>query len=185
MAALIILDFETTGFNPERNEPLELAMVAIEYGTLRELGAITTCLNASSGCWGQCDDKAFQMHVNSGLKAELDGPRRHLRFEAGGWPTVAQAEGPAIAFMHHWGGVQSPLAGYNPSFDRGFLRKFMPNLERTFHYRSLDCNFPHLLREIITGERGEKKTVTHRALDDCRHAAQALRDFLAPARAGA
>jgi oligoribonuclease len=178
MSALIILDFETTGLNPERDQILEMAMVALEYGTLREVAAVSTCLNVPSGVFGLCDDRAHAMHEQSGLKAELWGPRAHLSFEAGGWPTYAQAQASALAWLQHVGGMQSPLGGYNPGFDRGFLKQHMPNLERAFHYRQFDVNFCHLLREVITGERVGPKTVTHRALDDCRHAAQTLRDFL-------
>jgi len=178
VSSLIILDLETTGLEPERGEILELAMIALEYGTLREIAAVSTCLSVSSGVWGRCDEKVYAMHITSGLKDDVWGPRSKLAFEHGGWPTPAQLEGPAVAWLQQVGGIKSPLGGYNPSFDRGWLKRHMPQLEMAFHYRSLDVNFCHVLREVITQAQGEKKNVTHRALDDCRHAAQALRNFL-------
>lgn len=180
MSALIILDFETTGLDPNQHEILEIAMVAIEYVTLREVAAVASCLKVSSGFMGKLDEKVFAMHTASGLLAEVRGPRCNLSYEAGGWPTLQQAEAAAIGWLGlHCGATRSWLGGYNPEFDRGFMRKHMPRLEQTFHYRNMDLNFPHGLRELITGQPGEKKEgVTHRALDDCRHAAAALRSFV-------
>ena len=178
MNALIILDLETTGLDESRGEILELAMVALEYGTLRELAAVSTCLSVSSGFMSQLDDKAHAMHTNSGLLAEVRGPRSHLQFEHGGWPNVQQAEAAAIGWMNQWGGQRSPLGGYNPEFDRRWLRKHMPRLEANFHYRSFDLNFVHYLAEVISGQRMGDKGCRHRALDDCRHAADTLRSFL-------
>ena len=183
MSALVILDYETSGLSPELDEPLELALIALEYGTLRELGFYSTVLKTHTSGWqGRLDENVRQMHLQSGLLSEVLGPRSHLRFEAGGWPTYAEAEAQAIGFMNFHGGQKSPLGGYNPEFDRGFMRKWMPRLERTFHYRSFDLNFPHLLREVVCGsgstDATQKKDVAHRALDDCRHAATALRRFL-------
>jgi len=182
VSSLIILDYETSGLSPDEHEPLELALIALEYGTLRELGFYTTVLKTLTSGWqGKLDDTSRAMHTNSGLLAEVLGPRANLRLEAGGWPTYAEAEAQAIGFMNFHGGQRSPLGGYNPEFDRGFMRRWMPRLAQNFHYRALDLNFPHILREIITGSAGtpaDKKDVAHRALDDCRHAATALRRFL-------
>jgi oligoribonuclease len=178
VSSLIFLDLETTGLDPEKCEILELGMLAIEYGSLREVAAVQTCLQVSSGFVGSLDEKVLQMHTASGLLADVRGERANLRFEAGGWPTLAQAEAQAIGWMNLYGGQRSPLAGYNPEFDRSFLRKRMPRLEANFHYRNFDVNFVHLLREVVTGTQTKKEGVTHRALDDCRHAAAALRSFL-------
>lgn len=178
MSALILLDLETTGLNEQSGEILELAMVALEYGSLRELAAVSTCLSVSSGFMSQLDEKAWATHTASGLLDELRGPRSHLRFEAGGWPNCQQAEAAAIGWMNQWGGQRSPLGGYNPEFDRRWLRKHMPRLEQNFHYRAFDINFCHYLAEIISVRRMGDKGCRHRALDDCRHAADTLRSFL-------
>jgi oligoribonuclease len=179
MSAIVFLDLETSGLDPERNEILELAMIAVEYVSLREIAAVTTPVVASSGVCGQMDARCFAMHEQSGLLAELRGPRSVLQFEHGGFPTLAQLEPLAIGWMNQYGGQRSPMAGYSPhGVDRPFLKRYMPGLERNFSHRNLDVSFIHQLREIVTGERSEKAGVTHRALDDCRHAAAALRSFL-------
>jgi oligoribonuclease (3'-5' exoribonuclease) len=68
MSSLIILDFETTGLNPERDQILEMAMVALEYGTLREVAAVSTCLNVPSGVFGLCDDRRTRCTSRAGSR---------------------------------------------------------------------------------------------------------------------
>ncbi len=179
MSVLIFLDLETTNLSPDDGEILELGMLAIEYCTLREVAAVSTCLKVSSGFMGKMEEKVIAMHEASGLLEDVRGQRANLAASAGGWPLPAECEAQAIGWMNYHGGQRSWLAGYNPDFDRRWLKRHMPRLEANFHYRSFDVNFVHGLRELITGQREEKKQgVTHRALDDCRHAAAALRSFV-------
>lgn len=180
MSALIILDYETSGLDPQLDYPLELALIALEYGSLREVGFYTTVLNVPHSGWqDRLHESVRAMHTHSGLLAEVLDGRSHTLHSAGGWPTYAEAEAEAIGFMNFHGGQRSPLGGYNPEFDRGFMRRWMPKLEGNFLHRNFDINFPHILREIVCGTQMQKKAdVKHRALDDCRHAAAALRSFL-------
>jgi oligoribonuclease (3'-5' exoribonuclease) len=76
MSSLIILDFETTGLNPERDQILEMAMVALEYGTLREVAAVSTCLNVPSGVFGLCDDRAHADARAERAQGRALGPSR-------------------------------------------------------------------------------------------------------------
>ncbi len=82
MSSVIFIDLESSGTDPNQHEILELAMIAVEYVSLREIAAVTTCINVSSGFCGNMDPYVFQMHTNSGLLAELNGPRSKMRFEA-------------------------------------------------------------------------------------------------------
>lgn len=179
MSALIILDLETSGLDPNRHEILELGMLAVAYGSLQVLGAYSTVLKVSSGFMGAMDPEVVQMHTNNGLLAEVRGERSLLTLEAGGWPYLREAEAQAIGFMNYHGGQRSPLGGFNPAFDRGFLKRHMPGLEANFHYRSLDANFIPILIELVTGERKPKEPGAHRALADCYAVLDCIKRFLA------
>jgi oligoribonuclease (3'-5' exoribonuclease) len=182
---LIFLDLETSGLdetNP-RAEILEIGMLAVCSRSLRELAAWSTPIKAH--CFtGEWHAEVVEMHSASGLLAELQGPRQHLTLEAGGLPTLAQAQAMAVGFFCANGGRthlgQSPLCGANPDFDRRWLKaRGMPQLEALFHYRSFDTNCFWQLRNFIAGQPAANKAGTaHRSLADCRQSVQTLRSFL-------
>ncbi len=133
------------------------------------------------------------MHSNSGLLAELRGGRAHEMFEAGGLPTLEQAEAVACAFVAQFGHPpdakgrpQAIIAGANVgSFDRKWLARWTPKLHGMFSYRSLDTNFTFLTEQFLSGGPTEKTETRHRALADCYQALDGLRKFFGlPAWAG-
>ena len=180
MSALVFLDFESTGLNPDRDAILEIGLLALEPVTLRELAAWSCPIKAPSAWQSYCDERVLQMHRDSGLHAMLTGPQSLLTLEAGGLPQLEEAEQWALQFLAPFG--RSPMAGFNPSFDRAFARRWMPALERAFHYRNLDCNAFFLAEQYGLGLPGDKPPAAHRALADCRAAADRLRQWVARIR---
>src|SRR5690606_9665840 len=117
------------------------------------------------------------------LLEELRGPRSLLPLEAGGFPTLAQAQQLAVEFFFANGGAsaagKSPLCGANTQdFDRNWLRSRMPELERCFGHRAFDSSAFWQLRDVITGTVRESSSTAHRALDDCRESVQAVRNAI-------
>lgn len=184
---LIFIDLETNGLvqNAPGAELLELALVAIDPRTLQEIAHYTTPLNARyhTGEWAPY---VVEMHQNSGLLQDLRGPRAVLKVEAGGLPHVHQAEAVALQFMAQYAPVDdkgrgtSPMCGANVgSFDRQWVRKFMPKLDKAFHYRCLDTNGAFLIEQHVFGLTGEKTETRHRALADARQSVDTLRKHAA------
>lgn len=184
---LIFADLETTGLDhtaPEA-ELLELALVAVDARTLAEVAHWSTPIKARCHT-GEWHPRVVEMHQNSGLLQELRGERAVLRFEDGGLPTRSQAEDVALQFMAMYAPDQSsPMCGANVgSFDRQWLRRFMPKLDGAFHYRCLDTNAAFLVESHVFGLSTTKGVTTHRALDDARQSVETLRKLAAVLWAG-
>jgi oligoribonuclease len=94
--------------------------------------------------------------------------------------TEADAERQTIEFLSQWvpSGV-SPMCGNSICQDRRFLARWMPELERYFHYRNLDVS---TLKELAKRwapavAAGVRKTNTHQALDDVKDSIAELRYY--------
>lgn len=181
---LVFIDVEaagpgkTGGLDPHTlgAEILELALVAVDARTLTEIGHWSTVLNAKAH-WTEWDPYVQDLHTNSGLLKELKDGRQHLLHAAGGHPYVHEAEEIALQFMAQFAPDQSsPMCGANVgSYDRRWLRKFMPKLEAAFHYRCLDTNGFFLVDQLVFGLVTQKTVAAHRALADCRQSIDTLR----------
>lgn len=133
----------------------------------------------------------LEMHSNSGLYGELQGSdgRAHRAFEAGGLPSLAEAEAVAQSFVATFAPpvmsadgtrvVQgSPLCGANVGkFDWPWLRQHMPKLAAMFHYRCYDTNFAFMSEQRFGGGPSVKAETRHRALADCRQSIATVRRF--------
>lgn len=184
---LVFVDIESSGllWDAPEAELLELALVAVDARTLTEVAHWSTPIAARCHT-GEWHPRVVEMHQNSGLLAELRGPRSHLRHEAGGLPTLEQAEGVALQFMAAYAPEQSsPMCGANVgSFDRQWLRRFMPRLDQAFHYRSLDTNAQFIVESMVFGLSTSKGETRHRALDDARASVDTLRKLASTLWAG-
>lgn len=179
MKHLIFVDVETTGLNEKAPGAhiLELALVAVELPTFKEVAAASWLVLPP--CWPtvkrNLHEKVLEMHTTSGLIAELDA----LSGDNTG-VSPREVEAAAVAFVQQWApktlGWHTPLAGANPSFDRGWLAAHMSKLAARFHYRHFEVRTITMLQEWILGEAFEASP--HRALDDCFKAIGDTRRFL-------
>jgi oligoribonuclease len=73
----------------------------------------------------------------------------------------------------------SPMCGNSVCQDRRFLARWMPTLERHFHYRNLDVStLKELARRWAPGVlAGVNKASSHQALDDIRESLDELRHY--------
>lgn len=183
----IFLDLETTGLDATAGDILEIGLVAVDR-RLQEVAHWASPVKPSRGdslAPPRMVDRVREMHAGNGLLGELVSERVHLRFDAGGLPTCAEAEAVACRFVRQFG--PPPDASSRPtaimcganigSFDRQWLKVHMPALEAMFHYRSVDTNFTFLSEQFLTGGPTLKGETRHRALDDCRQAIASVRRF--------
>lgn len=117
---------------------------------------------------------------------------QEMHTKNGLWNDVAQADMSykevqrAICSMIYEAGVDHntlPMAGSTIGFDRNVLRKFMPDVDRYAHYRSVDVS---TLKELckawnpeVYKDRPDKidEDKTHRALDDIKTSVETLRYY--------
>ncbi len=174
MKHLIFCDCETTGLDENKDHILELALVAVELPTFREVAHYVSVVVPPM--WPtvlrNMHERVCRMHAASGLLAEIA--------QTEGERPVHLVEGEAIAFVQQWApqtlSWHTPLAGANPDFDRRFLRKRMPKLHARFHYRSFDVRAFTQLQDWVFGV--EHRESPHRALADCRKAISDVREFI-------
>ncbi len=189
----ILLELETPELDPDVGQLREMGMVAVNR-KLEPAAEWHSPIKPFHGDWlERVDPYVREMHSNSGLLAELRSGRAHEMFEAGGLPTLEQAEAVACAFVAQFGHPpdakgrpQAIIAGANVgSFDRKWLARWTPKLHGMFSYRSLDTNFTFLAEQFLSGGPTEKSETRHRALADCYQALNGLRKFFGlPAWAG-
>lgn len=189
----IWLDLETSCLDERESHAfiLEIALVAVD-ARLNEVAHWTSPVKFPRGDLVDVlrTGGTLELHSNSGLFGELQGSdgRADLVFEAGGFPTLEQAEAVAIQFMQAYapptfypdGRVRegSPLCGSNVGkFDWPWLRLKMPKLAAMFHYRAYDTNAFFMSEQRFGGGPSVKSETRHRALVDCRQSIETVREF--------
>jgi oligoribonuclease len=90
---------------------------------------------------------------------------------------AAAAERQTLRFLEAWvESRRSPMCGNSICQDRRFLARYMPSLERFFHYRNLDVS---TLKELAQRwaphiSSGFHKNASHLAQDDVRESIREL-----------
>jgi len=156
---LIWIDLEMTGLDTRRDQIIEIAAVV----TTSELEVVAegpaVAIHQSDEVLAAMDGWNTEHHTRSGL---LKRVRRSK------W-TEADAERAMLAFVaEHVPQGASPMCGNSVCQDRRFLSRFMPALERHFHYRNLDVSSVKemCMRWAPELAGGFAKQSAHRALAD-------------------
>lgn len=166
MKRFAFLDFETTGLDEQVCAPIEVAVVVTDE-RLVELDSYETLILPRPGCaW---EAAAREMHDRSGLATMAAVEGSSLLY--------AQTTLPMFLSGNGGPGVSLHLAGNSVHFDRRFLRRYFPDVERLFHHRHLDVSSIRMLAEAaghppLTGEK------PHRAMADVRRSLEDARRFL-------
>ncbi|MGJ0635651.1 oligoribonuclease [Xenorhabdus bovienii] len=158
---LIWIDLEMTGLDPERDRIIEIATIVTdsELNILAE-GPVIAVYQPDEQL-ALMDDWNVRTHTASGLVERV----KQSQFGD------VEAEKATIAFLEQWiPAGKSPICGNSVGQDRRFLFRYMPELEKYFHYRYLDVS---TLKELARRWKPEmlsgfSKKNTHQALDDIR-----------------
>ncbi|CAD6513189.1 oligoribonuclease [Candidatus Profftia tarda] len=158
---LIWIDLEMTGLDPEVHRIIEIATLVTDANLkLLAEGPVITVYQPDEHL-AIMDAWNTRTHMNNGLIS---------RVKASTIDTDT-AEQRNIDFLSQWvpKGV-SPICGNSVGHDRRFLFRYMPKLEKYFHYRYLDVS---TVKELVRRWKPEillgfEKRITHRALDDIR-----------------
>ncbi len=167
---LIWLDLEMTGLDPETDRILEIATIVTNSNldilaegpafAVRQPQALLDGMDA----WNK------EHHGQSGL---IERVQKSLVDEA-------SAESETLLFLEKYVPPgKSPLCGNSICQDRRFLVRYMPTLEKYFHYRHVDVSTLKILAQrwnpkIAAGITKESK---HLALSDIRDSIEELRYY--------
>jgi len=167
---LIWIDLEMTGLIPERHRIIEIATIVTDAHLNVLAEGPVVAVHQPEEELAAMDEWCTTQHGKSGLT------RRVRDSEIG----EAAAQQLTLDFLRAWVPAgKSPICGNSICQDRRFLARWMPELERHFHYRNLDVS---TLKELCNRwapaiAKGYTKESTHLALDDIRDSIDELRYY--------
>ena len=167
---LVWIDLEMTGLDPDTEKIIEIATIVTD-GSLAVLAdGPEIAIHQTAEALAAMDEWNTEQHGRSGLTERVLASSCE----------VHEAEALTLRFLQRYVSPRtSPMCGNSVCLDRRFLHRYMPRLERYFHYRNLDVS---TLKELClrwapdTASRFEKRA-EHRALQDIRGSIAELRFY--------
>lgn len=128
---LIWLDMEMTGLNPDGDRIIEVAVVITDSQLQTVAESPVLVVHQSDEILDAMDQWNKSTHARSGLVEKVKASNLN----------EAQVEERMLEFLQlHVPANTSPMCGNSICQDRRFLARWMPALERYFHYRNLDVS---------------------------------------------
>jgi oligoribonuclease len=169
---LVWIDLEMTGLDLQRHRIVELAVLVTNAQLEVLADALDVVVHQPPEALAEMEDFVRTMHTKSGLLAEIE--RSSLTLEAAGKQAIEYIK----QFVPEPG--TAPMCGNSIGVDRRFLDRYLPELDRYLHYRSIDVSS---LKELCRRwypeayKKRPSKTEAHRALDDIKESVAELRYY--------
>ena len=158
-----------TGLSPERERIIEIATVVTDAQLELVAEGPVIALRQPESVLAGMDEWNQNQHTRSGL----------LQRVRDSFCAEAEAEQLTLEFLHeHALAGVSPMCGNSICLDRRFLYRYMPELEKYFHYRNLDVStVKELVKRWTSNPEPFDKESTHLALNDIRDSIEELRHY--------
>ena len=167
---LIWIDLEMTGLDVEYDRIIEIATIITDSDLEILAEGPVFAIHQPDIILEKMDQWNKEHHSHSGL---IDRVRTSQVNEN-------QAQNATLQFLMEWVPPnRSPMCGNSICQDRRFLARYMPELERYFHYRHLDVSTLKILaqRWAPNVAAGISKVSEHIALRDIRDSIEELRYY--------
>lgn len=167
---LIWIDLEMTGLDPEKDRIIEMATIVTDSDLNLVAEGPVFAIHQSDVLLHSMDEWNTEQHNGSGLVARVRESE----------VSEQAAEAATLKFLlQHTISGKSPLCGNSIWQDRRFLARYMPTLEKHFHYRLIDVSTLKELaqRWVPKVYGGFQKDSRHLALDDIRDSIEELRYY--------
>jgi len=169
-ANLIWIDLEMTGLDASHDRIIEIATIVTDSNLNILAEGPVFAIHQEQALIDGMDDWNTKQHGGSGLIQRVQ--------ESVITDAIAEAE--TLAFLKQYTlEGKSPMCGNSVWQDRRFLSRYMPALEKYFHYRLIDVS---TLKELALRwapriYNGVQKESRHLALDDIRDSINELRYY--------
>lgn len=166
---LVWVDLEMTGLDVERCVIIEIGVV-ITGKDLEPIAELERVIWQPDEVLAHMEPPVRAMHTKNGL---LDRVRASQT-------SLADAEADAVTLVAKHGTFREViLAGNSVHTDRRFLARYMPTLERFFHYRQVDVSTLKVLTRAWYphAPHFDKESKEHTALADIRESLAELRHY--------
>jgi oligoribonuclease len=167
---LVWIDLEMTGLKPDEDTIIEIATVVTDKDLKVLADGPELAIWQSESSLARMDEWNQRQHGHSGLLRRVRDSKVQL----------ADAERSTLRFLaSHLPAGSSPMCGNSICQDRRFLARYMPELERFFHYRNLDVStLKELARRWLPRvAAGVSKQATHLARADIYESIAELRYY--------
>jgi oligoribonuclease len=167
--ALVWIDLEMTGLQPEIDTILEIATLVTDDQLHILAEGPNLAIHVEEDVLAKMDDWNQNQHGKSGL---IDRVRQSQE-------TLASAQEKTLAFLQPFCQPKtSPLCGNSVWQDRRFLAKYMPQLDGFLHYRLIDVStLKELAQRWYPGMPRFPKGDAHLALADIRASIDELKFY--------
>ena len=128
---LVWIDCEMTGLDLAVDELVEVAVVVTDFELKVLDPGFDVVIKPSDAAKAQMGDFVTKMHTTSGL---LEAMEQGVSLE--------EAQRQVLEYLQRFvpQADTAPLAGNTIGTDRGFLAKYMPDVDDFLHYRSIDVS---------------------------------------------
>ena len=169
-ASLIWIDMEMTVLQPEVNRVIEVAAIITDKNLNILLKGPVVAIHQSDDILNSMDEWNTDTHTRSGLVRRVKES------------TIDETECEKLfieTFRRFVPEGKSPMCGNTIGQDRRFMARWLPNLEKYFHYRYLDVSTLKELTRRWAPEhmRNIQKATKHQALSDIEDSIEELQYY--------